>query len=105
MLYFICLLPLIVGAIVFGLSRYLLWRSRWFIDPVNGSDRNHGHSVKRALKTHAECMRRIRQPINALVTIDILADMDESLGVVDVQFGKRGILAYRGSLLVLPREG
>jgi len=95
MLYFICALPLVVGAIVFGLSYFLWWRSRWWIEPRYGSDRNHGHSELRPLKTHAECMRRVGRRVDSTITINILCDLHEPL-MFDQEFGPNGLLHHIG---------
>lgn len=95
MLYFICALPFLVGLAVMALLLWLRWRSRWYIHPELGSDRNHGHSARRSLKTHAECMRRIGPIVRGAVFIHLLGDVEEALQV-DKRFGRAGMIGYEG---------
>jgi len=65
-------LPWIVGLVVVLVAWYCDWSTRWFIDPVRGNDRNHGHSHRKPLRTHAECMRRVGHPITFNIRIHLL---------------------------------
>jgi len=58
-IFWISSLPWIVGIVVVLLAWYCDWSTRWFIDPVRGNDRNHGHSDLKPLRSYSECMRRI----------------------------------------------
>lgn len=67
----------------------------WYIDAVNGRDRNRGDAPGSALQTHAEFQRRIGigSRIDDYVTVFVLSDLAEAIAP-RVHIGPSGSLNY-----------
>lgn len=73
----------------------------WYIDPVNGDDKNVGNTTTTALKTLTEWNRRIATgEVSVFMVVNILGDLPESINFKG-SFTDNGFLLLRGQSAIL----